>query len=54
MLTNLVWISRNGGKEVVDDYLDQTKAQVVESEELLRSVLKYLKLDPLPPIQGKL
>jgi hypothetical protein len=44
----------NGGKEVVDDYLDQTKAQVVESEELLRSVLKYLKLDPLPPIQGKL
>ena len=39
----------NGGKEVVEDYLDQTKRQVEESERLLRSCLKYLKLDVLPP-----
>ena len=44
----------NGGKEVIDDYLDQTKVQVVESEKLLRSAMGYLKLKPLPPLQGKL
>ncbi|GKY94910.1 hypothetical protein MPSEU_000455900 [Mayamaea pseudoterrestris] len=39
----------NGGKEVIDDYLDQTKRQVEESEQLLRTCLKYLNLDVLPP-----
>ena len=39
----------NGGKEVVEDYLDQTKRQVEESERLLRRCLTYLKLDVLPP-----
>lgn len=44
----------NGSKEVIEDYLERTKADVVESEKSLRSVLKFLKLDTLPPIQGKL
>jgi hypothetical protein len=44
----------NGSKEVIDDYLDQTKAQVVVSEQLLRNMLQYLNLQPLPPLQGKL
>ncbi len=44
----------NGGKEVIDDYLERTKADVVESEKSLRSVLKYLNLTPLPPLEGKL
>jgi hypothetical protein len=39
----------NGGKEVIDDYLDQTKRQVEEAERSLRSCLKYLKLEVLPP-----
>ena len=45
---------RNGSKEVIDDYLDQTKAQVIESEQLLRKMLKYLNIPTLPPLQGKL
>jgi hypothetical protein len=44
----------NGSKEVIEEYLDQTKAQVVESERLLRKVLGYLRLEPMPPLQGKL
>lgn len=44
----------NGGKEVIDDYLERTKADVVESEKMLRSVLGFLNLNTLPPIQGKL
>lgn len=45
----------NGSKEVIEDYLEQTKVQVVESERLLRNVLGYLHLDPLPPLRnGKL
>lgn len=44
----------NGGKEVIEDYLEQTKLQVVESERLLKQVLDYLKLPTLPPLQGKL
>lgn len=38
----------NGSKEAVEDYLEQTRVQVVESELLLRQVLGYLHLDPLP------
>jgi hypothetical protein len=49
-----VVVFSNGSKEVIDEYLDQTKAQVVESEILLRSVLDFLHLKPLPPLQGKL
>lgn len=44
----------NGSKEVIEDYLEQTKMQVVESERLLKQVLNYLKLPTLPPLQGKL
>lgn len=47
-------INRNGSKELIEEYLDQTKAQVVESEKLLRSILEYLHLSTLPPLQGKL
>ena len=38
----------NGGKEVIDEYLERTKADVVESERYLRQILGYLKLDTLP------
>ena len=38
----------NGGKEVIDDYLEKTKLDVVDSELYLRQVLGYLKLEPLP------
>jgi len=44
----------NGGKEVVDDYLDRTKLDVQESERLLKSVLGFLNLATLPPSKGKL
>lgn len=44
----------NGGKEVIEDYLERTKADVIDSEKSLRSVLDYLHLKTLPPIQGKL
>jgi hypothetical protein len=60
-LTNLFFfvfidltIIRNGSKEVIEEYLDQTKAQVIVSEQLLRNILQYLNLQPLPSIQGKL
>lgn len=43
----------NGGKEVIDDYLERTKADVIESEKMLRAVLGFLNLSPLPPMQGK-
>ncbi|KAL7432690.1 hypothetical protein ACHAXH_008492 [Discostella pseudostelligera] len=39
----------NGGKEAVDDYLDKTKEVVVETEVLLRKVLKALQLEILQP-----
>lgn len=39
----------NGGKEAVDDYLDKTKEVVIETEVLLRKVLKALQLEILPP-----
>jgi hypothetical protein len=45
---------RNGSKEVIDELLEQTKSQAVESEKLLRAVLGYLNLQPLPPLLGKL
>ncbi len=38
----------NGGKEVIDDYLESTKLDVMESERYLRQILGYLKLEPLP------
>ena len=43
----------NGGKEVVDDYLDRTKLDVEASERLLKSVLGFLNLSVLPPSIGK-
>jgi hypothetical protein len=39
----------NGGKELVEEFLSQTKVQVEESEQYLRSCLKYLDLEILPP-----
>lgn len=38
----------NGGKEVIDEYLERTKEDVAASEKYLRQVLGYLKLEPLP------
>jgi hypothetical protein len=39
----------NGGKEVVDEYLERTKLDVMETEKYLRQILGYLNLEPLPP-----
>mmetsp|Transcript_16872 Transcript_16872/g.20605 ORF Transcript_16872/g.20605 Transcript_16872/m.20605 type:complete len:241 (-) Transcript_16872:83-805(-) len=39
----------NGGKDIIEEYLLDTKAEVEKTEPLLRSVLGYLKLDVLPP-----
>lgn len=39
----------NGGKEVIDEYLERTKVEVEQTEVLLRSILGYLKLEVLPP-----
>lgn len=39
----------NGGKEVIDNYLEQTHEQVVASERLLRQILGYLHLDVWSP-----
>eukprot|EP01082_Thalassiosira_pseudonana_P011192 g10250.t1 g10250 contig4:1518729-1519058(-) len=41
----------NGGKEVVDDYLEKTRGEVKETEQLLRKVLGALKLEVLPASQ---
>jgi hypothetical protein len=38
----------NGGKEVIDEYLERTKSDVEDSEKYLRQILGYLKLEPLP------
>lgn len=38
----------NGGKDVIDDYLEKTRLDVVSSEQSLRQILKFLKLEPLP------
>ena len=39
----------NGGKEVIDEYLERTKADVQDSERYLRKILGYLHLETLPP-----
>jgi hypothetical protein len=39
----------NGGKEVIDEYLERTKIDVMETEKYLRQILGYLNLEPLPP-----
>ncbi|CAJ1934813.1 unnamed protein product [Cylindrotheca closterium] len=38
----------NGGKEVIDEYLERTKLDVAETERYLRQILNYLNLEPLP------
>jgi len=38
----------NGGKDVIDDYLEKTRLDVVSSEKSLRQILNYLGLEPLP------
>lgn len=38
----------NGGKEVIDEYLERTKLDAMDSEQYLREILGYLKLEPLP------
>jgi hypothetical protein len=43
----------NGGKEVVDDYLEKTRGEVKETEQLLRKVLGALKLEVLPASQKR-
>jgi hypothetical protein len=43
----------NGGKEVIDDYLERTKEDVLESEKYLKQiVVQYLKLEPLTPMKN--
>mmetsp|Transcript_21644 Transcript_21644/g.30330 ORF Transcript_21644/g.30330 Transcript_21644/m.30330 type:complete len:242 (+) Transcript_21644:63-788(+) len=37
----------NGGKEVIDDYLERTKLEVIQTEGYLRTILGYLQL-PIP------
>lgn len=39
----------NGGKEVIDAYLEKTKDEVILTEKLLRKVLGYLGLEVIPP-----
>ncbi|KAL7526334.1 hypothetical protein ACHAXR_001432 [Thalassiosira sp. AJA248-18] len=39
----------NGSKDTTDDYLNQTKKVVEESEVLLRKIMSALKLEVLPP-----
>ena len=39
----------NGSKDTTDDYLDQTKKVVMETEVLLRKIMGGLKLEVLPP-----
>jgi hypothetical protein len=39
----------NGGKDVIDDYLEKTRQDVVSSERSLKMILGYLGLEPLPP-----
>ena len=39
----------NGGKEVVDAYLDRTKDDVLATEKVLREILGFLELEVLPP-----
>lgn len=38
----------NGGKDVIDDYLEKTRLDVVSCEKSLRQILNYLGLEPLP------
>lgn len=39
----------NGGKELIDEYLERTKDEVIETEKILRKVMGYLTLEILPP-----
>mmetsp|Transcript_30949 Transcript_30949/g.46960 ORF Transcript_30949/g.46960 Transcript_30949/m.46960 type:complete len:227 (+) Transcript_30949:87-767(+) len=39
----------NGSKETIDNYLDQTKIDVVKAEKMLRKLLQYLDLPVLDP-----
>lgn len=36
-----------GGKEVIDEYLERTKDEVIETEKILRKILGFLKLEIL-------
>ncbi len=42
----------NGGKDVMEEYLESTKLEVEKTEALLRSILGYLKLEILPPTKN--
>lgn len=44
----------NGGKEVIDEYLERTKEEVKSTEQLLRQLCAYLDLKDLPPLKGPL
>jgi hypothetical protein len=39
----------NGGKDIIEEYLLDTKVEVETTEKLLRSALGYLNLEVLPP-----
>mmetsp|Transcript_8213 Transcript_8213/g.12559 ORF Transcript_8213/g.12559 Transcript_8213/m.12559 type:complete len:231 (-) Transcript_8213:27-719(-) len=39
----------NGGKDVIEKFLEDTKREVEKTEPLLRKVLDYLNLEVLPP-----
>lgn len=39
----------NGGQDVIEEYLEKTKDEVVATEKLLRQIMGYLGLEVLPP-----
>jgi len=39
----------NGGKDMIDEYLEKTKDEVVATEKLLRKIMGYLNLEVFPP-----
>lgn len=39
----------NGGKDIMEEYLEQTRDEVKQTEALLRQVMGYLNLEVLPP-----
>jgi len=44
----------NGGKEVMDDYLERTRQDVLVTEKYLKQILGYLDLSVPAPLTGKL
>merc|ERR1711957_505702 len=39
----------NGGKDMIEEYLEKTKDEVVATEKLLRQIMGYLNIEVIPP-----